>query len=288
VKTLLLHLGAVLIGLSKVGFGGGVGAVATPLLATVFSPGEALGLTLPLLLATDLMALVLYRGQWDRRRAAALLPGTLIGIALAAPVLRVLPPSALARVIGVLALVSVLAPMRRRKLAAADPSPATHAFGAGTRPPRNGEGGTLSLSTLTLMSRSKGATRQSATSGSEATFSLVGFLAGLLAGFTSTLAHLGGMLVALYLLPLRLSNATFVATASLVYCAMNTAKLIPYVGADLITRATIVQDLWLMPSLAAGVGLGFLLNRRLNGESFGAVVRAVAIVTSIKLLLQGG
>jgi uncharacterized membrane protein YfcA len=117
---LLLHLGAVLIGLSKVGFGGGVGAVVTPLLAVLFSPREALGLTLPLLLATDLMALVLFRGRWHRGHAAALLPGTLIGIAAAAPVLRLLPPSGLARIIGALALVSVLAP---RPKVRGDPTP---------------------------------------------------------------------------------------------------------------------------------------------------------------------
>jgi uncharacterized membrane protein YfcA len=251
VKTLLLHLGAVLIGISKVGFGGGVGAVATPVLATVFAPGEALGLTLPLLLATDLMALVLFRGQWDRRRAATLLPGTLLGIALAAPVLQSLSPAALARVIGVLALISVLAPLRRKKSAESDPLLSAPESGVG---------------------RGR---------------SVTGFFAGLVAGFTSTLAHLGGLLIALYLLPLRLSNATFVATASLVYCAMNAAKLIPYVGAGLITRESVIQDLWLLPSLAAGVGMGFMLNRRMSGETFGSVVRIVAIVTSLKLLWQG-
>jgi hypothetical protein len=248
VKTLLLHLGAVLIGLSKVGFGGGVGAVATPVLATVFGPGQALGLTLPLLFATDLMALVLYRGRWDRRRVAALLPGTLTGIAVAAPVLRLLPPTGLARVIGALVLLSVLAPLRlgKQRTAASEASEKRH----------SGRG--------------------------------LAFLAGLAAGFTSTLAHLGGMLVALYLLPLRLPNATFVATASLLYCAMNAAKLLPYVGAGLITQATLIQDLWLLPSLAAGVALGSLLNRRMSSDAFARVVRAIAVVTALKLLWQGG
>jgi uncharacterized membrane protein YfcA len=275
VKTLLLHLGAVLIGLSKVGFGGGVGAVATPVLATVFAPGEALGLTLPLLLATDLMALVLYRGRWDRRLAAVLLPGTLIGIALAAPVLRSLSPDALARVIGVLALVSVLGPVRRSR-PKTDGKPA----GGGVNPsplppPRNGEGEPSSSAVAVA--------DPPVVIGPTA----LGFLAGLVAGFTSTLAHLGGLLIALYLLPRRLPNASFVATASLVYCAMNAAKLLPYVGAGLITRATLVQDLWLLPSLAAGVAAGFLLNRRVSGATFGRVVRVVAIVTSLKLLWQG-
>jgi uncharacterized membrane protein YfcA len=113
VQTVLLHLGALLIGLSKAGFGGGAGIVATPLLATVFPPRDALGLTLPLLLACDVMALYLYRGLWDRRHVRALLPGSLAGIALATPVLHVLPPAGLARVIGALVLLCALVPWRR-------------------------------------------------------------------------------------------------------------------------------------------------------------------------------
>lgn len=256
VNAALLHLGAVLIGLSKVGFGGGVGAVATPVLAAAFGPREALGLTLPLLLATDLMALFLYRGRWEGRQVAALLPGTLIGIAAAAPLLRLLPPSALARVIGLLVLIFALTP---RRAPGAGHSRATKQdldrlrFPAPA--PRRADG--------------------------------VGFLVAFVAGFTSTLAHLGGMLIAVYLLPFRLPNTTFVATASVVYCAMNATKLAPYVGAGLITRATLMQDLWLLPSLLAGVGLGFLLNRRLSGDAFTGVVRLVAVVTALKLLWQG-
>jgi hypothetical protein len=96
------------------------------------------------------------------------------------------------------------------------------------------------------------------------------------------------MLVALYLLPLRLTNATFVATASVVYCAMNAAKVVPYVDAGLITKATLLRDLQLLPSLVAGIGIGFLLNRRLSGQTFGLVVRTAAVVVAIKLLVQGG
>jgi uncharacterized membrane protein YfcA len=246
--------------------------VATPVLASVFAPREALGLTLPLLFATDLMALMLYRGQWDRRHVATLLPGTLVGIALAAPLLQMLSPAALARVIGVLALVSVLAPMLRRSPTPPAPLP-------------EGEGGVGLNVRFSPFPRREGG--RGGRSILRADIRVTGFLAALVAGFTSTLAHLGGLLIALYLLPQRLSNAAFVATASVVYCAMNAAKVVPYVGAGLITRGTLIQDLWVLPSLAAGVGLGFLLNRRLSGDSFSRIVRVVAVVTSLKLLWQG-
>src|SRR5437763_4826058 len=76
----ILCLGAFLIGLSKAGFGGGGFLVVTPLLALVLPPKVGLGPMLPLLLATDVMALVRYRGQWDRRCVGVLLPPALVGI----------------------------------------------------------------------------------------------------------------------------------------------------------------------------------------------------------------
>jgi uncharacterized protein len=243
VRTFLLHLGALLIGISKVGFGGGVGVVVTPLLATIFPPGDALGLTLPLLLATDLMALYLYRGLWDGRHVRALLPGSLVGIAAAAPVLRHLPPAGLARVIGGLAILFALIPWRR-------------------------------------LSKEK-EVEQAA--GSPA----IGFAVGTAAGFTSTLAHVGGIMTTLYLLPKRMSPATFVATGSVIFCGMNLAKIAPYLATGMITGRTLVQDLALLPTLALGAGLGFWLNRRIKGESFGRIILVIVILAGLKLLWGG-
>src|SRR5690349_15318332 len=78
----VMCLGAFLIGLTKAGFGGGTVFVVMPLLALVLPPKLGLGLMLPLLLTTDVMALIYYRGQWDRRNVAVLLPPALLGIGL--------------------------------------------------------------------------------------------------------------------------------------------------------------------------------------------------------------
>jgi uncharacterized membrane protein YfcA len=243
VRTFLLHLGALLIGVSKVGFGGGVGIVVTPLLATIFPPHDALGLTLPLLLATDVMAIYLYRGQWDRRQVRALLPGSLIGIAAASPVLSHLPPAGLARVIGALALLFGLVPWRR-------------------------------LSHEATVERAAGSPA-------------VGLAVGTAAGFTSTLAHVGGILTTLYLLPQRLPNATFVATGSVIFCWMNVAKMAPYVATGLVSRQSLAEDLALFPTLVVGAGLGFWLNRRIKGEAFSRVVLVIVVITGLKLLWGG-
>src|SRR2546426_12519348 len=81
-RFIVMCLGAFLIGLSKAGFGGGTGMIVAPLLALVMPPKLGLGLMLPLLLATDVLALAHYRGQWDRRSVAGLLPPALPGVRL--------------------------------------------------------------------------------------------------------------------------------------------------------------------------------------------------------------
>lgn len=153
----ILCLGAFLIGLSKAGFGGGGFLVVTPLLALVLPPKDGLGLMLPLLIATDVMALVRYRGQWDRRCVAVLLPPALLGIALGGELLGVIPSEALMRLIGLLALVFGGAQLYQSRRAAPEQAPPFRPW--------------------------------------------IGALLGFGAGVTSTLAHLGGVLTTVFLVP---------------------------------------------------------------------------------------
>jgi uncharacterized protein len=209
----VLCLGAFLIGLSKAGFGGGTAMVVTPLLALVLPPKYGLGLMLPLLIATDVMALVRYWGQWDRRCVAVLLPPALLGIGLGGQLLRLIPSEALVRMIGLLAL----------------------AFGA------------------TQLYQSRRPEPEKAPRFRPWLGAALGFGAGI----TSTLAHLGGVLTTIFLLPRRLGPARFVATATLLFFWMNAAKLPAYAQQDLLPLAIWRQAALLLPALVAGVILGF-------------------------------
>ena len=72
---------AVLIfGISKGGFGGGLGLVAVPLMTLAIGPRQAAAILLPILCVMDLFGAWAYRGRWDRPIMAALLPGALVGI----------------------------------------------------------------------------------------------------------------------------------------------------------------------------------------------------------------
>ena len=69
----------IIVGLSKGGFSS-IGLLAVPILALVISPVQAAGITLPILVLNDLIALIAYWGVFDRRTVAIILPGAVVGI----------------------------------------------------------------------------------------------------------------------------------------------------------------------------------------------------------------
>jgi uncharacterized membrane protein YfcA len=97
----------VFMGIAKAGFGGGIGILVTPMLALVISPKESVGIMLPILSACDLAAIWHYRASWDRRNVALLLPGSMLGIAAGALLLRQLDDHWLATFIGSIAVLFV-------------------------------------------------------------------------------------------------------------------------------------------------------------------------------------
>lgn len=77
-------LAIAILGIDKAGFGGGVGIVATPLIALTIPVPEAAALMLPILLVADLVSLRHYYRYFDRKSIAVLLPGSVVGIFIGA------------------------------------------------------------------------------------------------------------------------------------------------------------------------------------------------------------
>jgi uncharacterized membrane protein YfcA len=102
-------LALILVGIGKAGFGGGVGIVATPLLALVVPVSDAAALLLPLLIVADMFAINHYRTRFDRESIKIMLPGAALGIAIGSFFFGYFSNNerALQIVIGVLALVFV-------------------------------------------------------------------------------------------------------------------------------------------------------------------------------------
>ncbi|MEZ5861019.1 MAG: TSUP family transporter [Geminicoccaceae bacterium] len=101
----LAAIPAVLIfGISKGGFGGGLGIAAVPLMAIVVSPSRAAGILLPLLVLMDLIGLWAYRRHWDRRVVKVMLPGALLGILLGGLAASYLDDDVVRVVLGLIAV----------------------------------------------------------------------------------------------------------------------------------------------------------------------------------------
>lgn len=91
-------------GISKGGFANGPAFAATPFLALVLEPAQAVALMLPLLMIMDGTAVWSYRGRWNRAEAAimilAAIPGLLVGMVL----FRAISPDLVRLAIGVVAI----------------------------------------------------------------------------------------------------------------------------------------------------------------------------------------
>lgn len=240
---------AVLVGLSKAGFGTGAGVLAVPLMAAALGPADMLAVMLLVLIAGDLLTLMHYPRVHDRRSLATLVPGLLVGVALGAVALGwflQLPHSRLwmKRMVGFLAVgfaaVQFYRMARERRL------------GLESAPyrPRVWHGIAL----------------------------------GAGAGLTSTLAHAGGPLVALFLLPQRLGRRVFVGTLVKYFFVGNVVKLIPYCQNHLMTRSSLMVALLLLPCVVVGTLIGAGLNKKFDDRVFRLVVCCLALAAGLYLL----
>jgi uncharacterized membrane protein YfcA len=112
----LASLAVLFIGLSKAGFGGGLGMLTTPLCALAFPPRDAIGILLPLLCAGDIFSLYYYWGKWERRNLKYLLPGVVVGVMVGVHFIGRFSPRELNIAIGAIAVVFVVFQVFRERI----------------------------------------------------------------------------------------------------------------------------------------------------------------------------
>jgi uncharacterized membrane protein YfcA len=93
-----------LVGISKGGFGGGLGTMAVPLLALMIDPRLAAAILLPILCVMDLFSVWSFRGTWDKSNLKTLLPGALLGTLAGALTFSITNADMIRILVGVLAL----------------------------------------------------------------------------------------------------------------------------------------------------------------------------------------
>ncbi len=233
-----------LTGVGKSGFGSGIGALATPLLALTISVADAAALLLPMLIIMDAFTLPHYyrERRFDAHHLRILLFSSVIGIVVGAYFFDTLSHNerAMKFGIGALAVAFVLFQMGRSvivgALSAQRPAP------------------------------------------------WVGAIMGALGGFTSTLAHAGGPPVTIYLVPQNLPRDRYVGTTVLLFAAVNLIKLIPYYFLGLLRLGNLGTILLLTPLAFVGVRLGLWLNQRFTNRWFNRFIYTFLFLTGLQLL----
>jgi len=244
---LFAAMGVLFIGLSKAGFGGGLGMLTTPLCVLAFSaggrpPAFAVGVLLPLLCAGDAFSLWHYWGKWERKNLKYLLPGVVVGVVIGASLIGQFSARQLNVAIGALAVAFVVFQLVKEKIWRAE--------------------------------------------GAFAPNHLVGIPCGIGAGVTSTFAHGAGPVVSLFLIPQQMAKEIYVGTTALVFTWINWIKLPFFVLQGIITRETLLTGLYYLPIIPVGVWLGVWLNRKISEQLFLRLVYAMTLLTGLQLLLN--
>jgi uncharacterized protein len=107
---------------------------------------------------------------------------------------------------------------------------------------------------------------------------------GAIAGFSSTISHGAGPIMALFFMAQKTEKTAFVASNALFFTTLNLAKVPPYIYAGLITPSSLLQDLRYLPLIPLGVAIGWLANRALPQKAFDWLVYGLLMVTGLQLL----
>jgi hypothetical protein len=270
----IVFLAVLLIGVTKSGFGSGVGLMIVPMTAIAMGhiPGRdsemALGLLLPLLIAGDLIAVWQYFDLFfpksrndppprdgladDSIHARAvirrLLPGTVAGVILGGAILALIHTRA--DLVGALIRIEI-----------------------GCE--------SILLVSIHWWRIYRGVQQRLMPEPWRS------HLTGGFAAVSSTLAHAAGPIIAMYLLPLRLDRQLYVGTCAVYFFILNTAKLPAYYASGQFAHAQLSFTFRLLPLVVAGAVLGRWLNKRLSDLLFTTIVYIVTFALGWYILADG-
>lgn len=107
---------AFLVGLSKGGLGGTLGALAVPMMTLVMPANRVIGLVLPVLMFADVFAVALHWGRWDSRLVFLLIPGAIVGVTIGTLFITNAPTETLRTALGVIILLFAIYKIFERRI----------------------------------------------------------------------------------------------------------------------------------------------------------------------------
>ncbi len=114
----------------------------------------------------------------------------------------------------------------------------------------------------------------------------IGWVAGIFAGFSSTIAHAAGPIVSLFVFSQDLGKTLFVGTVAWTFTLINLTKLPFYVAVNLIDLSVLRFDVLLVPLIPAGSWLGKWMHYRVSESLFNRIIMALTLLAGIQLLFN--
>ena len=234
-------ISVLIVGISKSGFGAGLGVLSIPLMASQSSINEALAILLPLLIAIDLVGLQRFIKNADYRILKLVLIPAMLGMLLGYLFFSAITPKILSLSIGIFTLLFLIQNlvMARFNLKEAKPYP------------------------------------------------WLGRVMGLVSGFTSFVAHIGGPPITVYMLREKVIPIIYTSTLGVFFAIINFGKLVPYAYLDLLSFNQLSTSILLLPCVPVGVYLGFYLAKRISMKWYYIIVQFFLAVASVKLIADG-
>jgi uncharacterized membrane protein YfcA len=226
------------------------GVVAGTLVAGVLGPAQATGFLVPLLVLGDLFALFFYRSHVDWRLILRVIPGVLVGFVLTALIFALLPQAWVARIVGMLILISLLLELRRQWQV------------------RRGE-------------------EVDAAPGDVKDHRIVTAMFGVLAGMTTMGANAGGTALSIYLIRLRVPMLAFMGTAAWFFFILNVCKAPFVIALGYLTWDSVLFDVWFVVPLVLGALGGAFVFRRMSQTWFTRIALGLSGIAAIWLIIVG-
>ncbi len=253
-KLIFAIVAVLFIGISKAGFGGGLGLLTTPLAVFAFGAKDAIGIILPLLCAGDAFSLWNYRGKWRAGNLKYVLPGVVLGIIIGVQLIGQFSARQLNIAIGVIAVVFVLFQLVKERIFAAE----------GAFEPNHRVG------------------------------IPIGLASGITSTFAHGAGPVMSMFLIPQRLPKEVFVATNVLIFTFInwikmpfFCIDQSQIPLPVFSARaLITKETLLTSAIFFPLVPLGVWLGIWLNKRISEKAFLKVVYVLLFVSGLELIFQ--
>jgi uncharacterized protein len=246
---ILVAAAIIIQGISKSGFAGGAGILSLPLMMLVMPVDKVAATLLPLLILCDLNAIYHHRHNKDWTQIRRIYVPACLGILLGAAVWWKIGQDGVAFYsLLIKRMVGVIAILFGLYIIAKDRSMAW------------------------VENHRAGKKTAVAT--------------GILAGFTSTIAHAAGPIVSLYVYSQGFGKTLFVGTVAWTFTLINITKLPFYTWAGLVKNDVLLFDLCLVALIPIGSWLGHWMHHRVSEWWFSRIIMVLTLVAGVQLLFN--